>query len=143
MAKGKAAAESKQTAAEVYAELASQGVGVTPPSVAAENDTAEVARADQMNLALRQQIADLQAELEAKSGKRVLDPNDPRLDEPVMIKAPRSKIEKGEENMVHTYRELGVHPDDLDEGIVLNPETNQIVKCKFIKQPSGNFIEMP
>ena len=46
-------------------------------------------------------------------------------------------------SLVATYRELGVHPDDLDDGLLVNPDTGAIIKCKFIKKPSGNLIEMP
>jgi hypothetical protein len=124
--------EDGQSAADTYAELA----------VAVPEQSAEQQRIAELEAALAETRRQLEATVPADKPATPLDEKDARLDEPVLAKNPKSKL-KGETNAVHTYRELGVHPDDLDDGVKTNPETGQIVKSKFIKSTSGNLIEMP
>jgi hypothetical protein len=131
MAKKKGDEDAGQTAADTYAELAA-----TVPAQSAEQQ-----RIAELEAALAATKAQLEATVPAAKPATPLD-EDPRLDEPVLAKNPKSKL-KGETNAVHTFRELGVHPDDLDDSVKVNPETGQIVKSKFIKPTSGNLIEMP
>lgn len=125
-----------QTAEQTYAELAA--------SVPTVEDTVEEAPVVDPRVAqLEQELAEMRAKLELATPTRVLDPADRALDKPVIDTAPKSKIEKGEVNDVASFRELKVHPDDLDPGLKVNPDTGQIVKCKFISRRTGNLVEMP
>lgn len=129
------AADDNMSAEDVYAELAAQGKGTTETP-----EQAELAELRRINQQLRQQ---LEQQVPVPEPKRELDPDDKSLDKPVLAKKPKSKIPGEGANAIHTYRELGVHPDDLDAGVNVNPETGQIVRSKFIKPTSGNLIEMP
>jgi hypothetical protein len=120
------------SAEDVYAELAAK---TAEPS---EQD----ARIAELEAKLAAAERALQQTVPAADPRRPLD-DDPRLDEPVLDKAVTMRGDKNRPVEVHTYRELGIHPDDLDDGVKVNPETGQIVKSRFIKKTSGNLVEMP
>lgn len=121
------------SAEDVYAELAVELAESSP----------EQKRIAQLEAALAAKQAELDAMVPAKPEARPLGPKDKRLDEPVIPEAPNVRGSTDKKIAVHTYRELGVHPDDLDDGVNINPETGGITRSKFIKRTSGNLIEMP
>jgi hypothetical protein len=121
------------SAADVYAELAANSAA---PSAQDERIAELEAKLAEANRALQQRVP-------ADDPRTPLDSEDPRLDEPVLDRAVAMRGDKNRPVEVHTYRELGVHPDDLDADVKTNPETGQIVKSRFIKKTSGNLIEMP
>lgn len=127
------AADDNMSSEEVYAELAAKSAEVSPQDARIAELEARLASAER---ALANKIPE-------RSTRTPLDPDDPRLDEPVIAGNPTLRGDPSKPVKIHTYRELGVHPDDLDEGMLVNPETGQVVKCLFIKPGSGNLIEMP
>lgn len=138
-----------ETAAEVYAELEAAQAGEAKATSMADREAEDIERAESAEIAeLRRQLEEAQSKLaQATAPKRTpLDPDDKTLDEPV-LNLPEGKHlrgkgpAKGDTLEVHTYRELGIHPDDLDEDQKINPKTGQIIKSTFIKKTSGNLIE--
>lgn len=139
-----------ETAAEVYAELEAKQAGPAKATSSADREAEELEQAESAELVrLRRELEIAQTKLAeaTRPRRRALDPDDPSLDEPV-LKVPEGKYlrgkgpAKGETLEVHTYRELGIHPDDItDEDTRINPKTGGIVRSTFIKKTSGNLIE--
>jgi hypothetical protein len=124
-----------ETAEEVYAELAAKAAAPTEQDARIAELEAKLAAAERA----------LQQSVPAAEPRTPLDPDDLSLDEPVLGRDAEITM-RGDKNRpvkVHSYRELGVHPDDLDDNVKVNPETGQIVRSRFIKKTSGNLIEMP
>lgn len=146
MAKKKGSASKPQssgaeTAEQVYAELASQGATRNVSEDVGSDDSgrdAEIVRLREELEQARLRLLDAQT-----TKRRALDPDDESLDERVL---PTETVKgRGGKDAppidVHTYRELGIHPDDLDEGPRVNPKTGGIIRSTFIKRSSGNLIE--
>lgn len=160
--KGPAAADDNQSAEDTYAELAAQGKGVPPSLREEEKEVPAPAPAEGLT-AEQQRIAELEAKLaraeEALASKGqtsgesslrpiTFDPNDddPVLDEYVIpgVAEVRAKSGSGgrsnEMVTVPTWRELKVHPRDVDDGPQYDEDGNRL-PCRFIKRTSGNLVE--
>lgn len=159
-----------ETAAEVYAELADQGKGVVNKvepeiSISISGDaTRFMTDAGEAMSPDARRIAELEAKLrraeerlqssgtttgEATNLRPItFDPNDtdPKLDEPVLgpgithIRGKTGIGAAGGEIRVPTWRELRVHPRDVDEGPKYDGDGRRL-PCRFIKQATGNLVE--